>query len=57
MPTPPRPDGQVPLALDDVNARTRCLMDQPAAPQRTEEYRHLLTAWANLVQGDVEQTA
>ncbi|MFE6018673.1 hypothetical protein ACFQ6O_18635 [Streptomyces sp. NPDC056441] len=57
MPTPPRPDGQVPPALDDVNARIRCLMGQPATPHRAEEYRHLLTTWAELVRGDVDQTA
>ncbi|MFJ7489660.1 hypothetical protein ACIQZB_00115 [Streptomyces sp. NPDC097727] len=48
MPTP---------ALDDINARIRDLMGQPATPHRAEEYRHLLTAWADLVRGDVDQTA
>ncbi|MFE7431060.1 hypothetical protein [Streptomyces sp. NPDC057545] len=44
-------------ALDDVNARIRDLMGQPATPHRAEEYRHLLTAWASLVRDDVDQTA
>ncbi|MDV9197028.1 hypothetical protein [Streptomyces sp. Wh19] len=44
-------------ALHDVNARIRCLMDQPATPHRTEEYRHPLAAWSDLVRGDVDQTA
>ncbi|MFD0294813.1 hypothetical protein [Streptomyces sp. NPDC127118] len=57
MPTPPRPDGRVPPDLNGVNARIRCLMDQPATPQRTKEYRHLLAARARLVRGDVDQTA
>ncbi|MEU9464357.1 hypothetical protein [Streptomyces sp. NPDC048312] len=39
------------------NARIRCLMDQPATPQRTEEWRYLLAAWTRLVRGDVDQTA
>ncbi|MFE7354895.1 hypothetical protein ACFU8Q_17260 [Streptomyces sp. NPDC057543] len=57
MPTPPRPDGQVTPALVEVNARIRDLMDQPATPHRAEEYQHLLTSWAELVRGDVDQTA
>ncbi|MFB7210550.1 hypothetical protein [Streptomyces sp. NPDC056255] len=57
MPTPPRPDGQAPPDLNDVNARIRCPMDQPSTPQRTEEYRHPLAAPAGFVRGDVDQSA
>ncbi|MER6358583.1 hypothetical protein ABT186_44090 [Streptomyces sp. NPDC001634] len=57
MPIPPRPDGQVTPALNEVNDQIRRLMGQPASPHRTAEYRQLLDVWGDLARGDVDQVA
>ncbi|GGW13253.1 hypothetical protein GCM10018980_71160 [Streptomyces capoamus] len=57
MPIPSRPHGQVASALDDINARIRRLMGQPASKDRTQRYHKLLAEWGDLVRGDVEPAA
>jgi hypothetical protein len=57
MPTSPRPNGQVPPALDDVNDRIRQLMSEPVGTGRTKEYTRLLTLWADLTRAEVDQAA
>ncbi|NEW71042.1 MULTISPECIES: hypothetical protein [Streptomyces] len=49
MPIPVfRPHGRaMTAARDEINARIRLLMDEPATKQRAEEYKRLLVLWAS----------
>ncbi|MFI1787500.1 hypothetical protein ACH40D_03385 [Streptomyces olivaceoviridis] len=57
MPTTSRPCGPLRAALEDVNARIRQLMGQPAGKDRTQAYHELLAEWADLTADDVEPAA
>ncbi|MDX3069321.1 hypothetical protein PV518_45535 [Streptomyces sp. ND04-05B] len=57
MPFPPRPDGQVTPALDEVNDLIRSLMDQPADEQRSTAYAALLAQWAQVQRDDIAPAA
>ncbi|MEV5047326.1 hypothetical protein AB0N20_22490 [Streptomyces griseoincarnatus] len=47
MPSPTRPDGRNCHAREEVNARIRVLMTEPASPARSEEWLRLLTRWVD----------
>ncbi|MET7694876.1 hypothetical protein ABZT06_44390 [Streptomyces sp. NPDC005483] len=51
------PNGLRCPALDDVNARIRTLMGEPATPARAERYRLLLDLWGSLTRGNLEPAA
>ncbi|MFE3268092.1 hypothetical protein [Streptomyces sp. NPDC059215] len=51
------PDGQAPRALVEVNDRSRQLMAKPATSARAEEYRELLSLWAEVSREEFERAA
>ncbi|MFD7052125.1 hypothetical protein ACFWBS_28095 [Streptomyces mirabilis] len=51
------PDGQAPHALVEVNDRIRHLMTKPATTARAEEYRELLSLWAEASRDEFERAA
>ncbi|MER5699247.1 hypothetical protein [Streptomyces mirabilis] len=51
------PDGRAPHALVEVNDRIRHLMTKPATTARAEEYRELLSLWAEATADEFERAA
>lgn len=57
MPSPTTLRGLPCPDAEDINARIRQLMDQPASEERAAEYQRLLVLWAEVTRRDVGQAA